>query len=231
MKFIQVLYLAAALSVAPAGMMWAQNTSGHFMHTVTKGQSLYSISSMYNIPIAEIVKMNPGSDERIKVGQALKIPQTSAGNQVIFHTIQPGETLYKLSVKHGVSVERIFSAKRTGFFRIRSFASALWKIWKSIPRHCEINESGRPSRFTSRRNTSTSYGLISNIFCGPKWLCSRRSVYRYPSYVVGLIFSRWCSSQKSLHSVNVCVLIALMPSRVFFLYSSKLAWTSFFVLP
>ena len=110
MKFIQVLYLAAALSVAPAGMMWAQNTSGYFMHTVTKGQSLYSISSMYNIPIAEIVKMNPGSDERIKVGQALKIPQTSAENQVIFHTIQPGETLYKLSVKHGVSVERICRA-------------------------------------------------------------------------------------------------------------------------
>ena len=110
MKFIQVLYLAAALSVAPAGMMWAQNTSGHFMHTVTKGQSLYSISSMYNVPIAEIVKLNPGSDERIKVGQALKIPQTGAENQVIFHTIQAGETLYKLSVKHGVSVERICRA-------------------------------------------------------------------------------------------------------------------------
>lgn len=110
MKFIQVLYLAAALSVAPAGMMWAQNTSGHFMHTVTKGQSLYSISSMYNVPIAEIVKLNPGSDERIKVGQILKIPQTNAENQVIFHTIQPGETLYKLSVKHGVSVERICRA-------------------------------------------------------------------------------------------------------------------------
>ena len=110
MKFIQMLYLAAALSVAPAGMMWAQHTSGHFMHTVTKGQSLYSISSMYNVPIADIVKLNPGSDERIKVGQTLKIPQTSAENQVIFHTIQPGETLYKLSVKHGVSVERICRA-------------------------------------------------------------------------------------------------------------------------
>ena len=58
MKFIQVLYLAAALSVAPAGMMMAQTTSGHFVHTVTKGQSLYSISSMYNVPIADIVKMN-----------------------------------------------------------------------------------------------------------------------------------------------------------------------------
>lgn len=110
MKFIQALYLAAALAVAPAGMTMAQTTSGHFMHTVTKGQSLYSISSMYNVPIADIVKMNPGSDERIKVGQALKIPQTNADNQVVFHTIQGGETLYKLSVRYGVSVERICRA-------------------------------------------------------------------------------------------------------------------------
>ena len=110
MKFIQMLYLATALSVAPVGMVMAQSTSGHFLHTVTKGQSLYSISSMYNVPIADIVKLNPGSNQRIKVGQELKIPQTGAENQVIFHTIQAGETLYKLSVKHGVSVERICRA-------------------------------------------------------------------------------------------------------------------------
>ena len=110
MKLIQMLYLATALSVAPVGMSLALTASGHFMHTVTKGQSLYSISSMYNVPIAEIVKLNPGSDASIKVGQILKIPQTSVENQVVFHTIQPGETLYKLSVKHGVSVERICRA-------------------------------------------------------------------------------------------------------------------------
>ena len=110
MKLIKAIYLAATLSVAPVGMTLAQTTSGHFMHTVTKGQSLYSISSMYNVPIADIVKLNPGSDQRIKVGQALKIPQTDAANQVQFHTIQAGETLYKLSVKYGVSVERICRA-------------------------------------------------------------------------------------------------------------------------
>ncbi|MBE6275901.1 MAG: LysM peptidoglycan-binding domain-containing protein [Bacteroides sp.] len=110
MKFIQALYLSTALAVAPFGMMKAQSVANHFMHTVTKGQSLYSISSMYNVPIADIVKMNPGSDQRIKVGQALKIPQTSADNKVVFHTIQAGETLYKLSVQHGVSVERICRA-------------------------------------------------------------------------------------------------------------------------
>lgn len=110
MKLIKAIYLAAVLSVVPSGMAWAQNVSGHFEHTVTKGQSLYSISSMYNVPIADIVKLNPGSDERIKVGQTLKIPQTDADNQVAFHTIRAGETLYKLSVKYGVSVERICRA-------------------------------------------------------------------------------------------------------------------------
>ena len=111
MKLIKVIYLTAALAVAPIGTMVAQsNASNHFLHTVTKGQSLYSISSMYNVPIADIVKLNPGSDERIKVGQSLKIPQQNVENQVVFHTIQAGETLYKLSVKHGVSVERICRA-------------------------------------------------------------------------------------------------------------------------
>ena len=93
MKLVQVIYLATALSVASVGSMMAQTISGHFIHTVTKGQSLYSISSMYNVPIADIVKANPGSDKRINVGQVLKIPQTNAENQVVFHTIQPGETL------------------------------------------------------------------------------------------------------------------------------------------
>ena len=111
MKLIKVIYLTAALAVAPIGTMVAQsNASNHFLHTVTKGQSLYSISSMYNVPIADIVKLNPGSDERIKVGQSLKIPQQNVENQVVFHTILAGETLYKLSVKHGVSVERICRA-------------------------------------------------------------------------------------------------------------------------
>ena len=83
MKLIQAIYLAAALSVAPAGTMMAQTITGHFIHTVTKGQSLYSVSSMYNVPNADIVKSNPGSDKGIKVGQVLRIPQTNAENQVI----------------------------------------------------------------------------------------------------------------------------------------------------
>ena len=39
-----------------------------------KGQSLYSIASMYGVSQADIIKLNPGSDERIFIGRTLRIP-------------------------------------------------------------------------------------------------------------------------------------------------------------
>lgn len=104
MKFIRALYLIAALSASSTGMMAQTQSSGYFLHTITKGQSLYSIASMYNVTTGDIVKMNPGSDQKIKTGETLKIPQKNIGTeQQMFHTIQSGETLYKLTQRYGVT--------------------------------------------------------------------------------------------------------------------------------
>ena len=105
MKFIQSVFLALAL-------MAGSSMSGYFLHTVTKGQSLYSISSMYNVTIDDIVRLNPGSDKQIREGAALKIPQATATNsdKPVFHTIQAGETLYRLSVKYNVTTQAICEA-------------------------------------------------------------------------------------------------------------------------
>ena len=65
MKFIRALYLIAALSASSTGMMAQTQSSGYFLHTITKGQSLYSIASMYNVTTGDIVKMNPGGFTRI----------------------------------------------------------------------------------------------------------------------------------------------------------------------
>jgi LysM repeat protein len=112
MKFIQALYMVAALSVAPVGMMAQTHSSdSYFLHTITKGQSLYSIASMYNVTTADIIKLNPGSSEQIKAGERLKIPQKNAGSgQQTFHTIQAGETLYKLTQRYGVTAQHICKA-------------------------------------------------------------------------------------------------------------------------
>ena len=93
-------------------MAQASAESGYFLHTVTKGQSLYSISSMYNVSIDDIVRLNPGSDKQIREGAALKIPQAVSTNsdKPVFHTIQAGETLYRLSVKYNITTQAICEA-------------------------------------------------------------------------------------------------------------------------
>ena len=114
MKFIQSVFLALAIIAGSSIKVMAQATaeSGYFLHTVTKGQSLYSISSMYNVTIDDIVRLNPGSDKQIREGAALKIPQATATNsdKPVFHTIQAGETLYRLSVKYNVTTQAICEA-------------------------------------------------------------------------------------------------------------------------
>ena len=82
----------------------------YFMHTVTQGQGLYSISRMYGVTEDDIIRLNPGSDKVIRTGEQLRIPnktKTAAGK---FHTIQKGETLYRLSVENRVSVKEICDA-------------------------------------------------------------------------------------------------------------------------
>ena len=113
MKFIHILCFAAALFMGqPFATAQTNGSTGYFLHTVAKGQSLYSIARMYNVSVDDIVRMNPGSDQKIRTGEALKIPQASATNNrtAQYHTIQAGETLYQLTVKYGVTAQAICAA-------------------------------------------------------------------------------------------------------------------------
>lgn len=91
-----------------------------FYHTVERGQTAYSIAKMYDVKVEDIYKLNIGSDEAIKAGDKLKIPQkkiivkkdtkSDQGNDYIYHTIQARETLYGVSKKYNVSGENIIEA-------------------------------------------------------------------------------------------------------------------------
>ena len=91
--------------------LFAQENQTYFLHTIEKGQSLYSIASMYGVSQADIVRLNPGSDEKIYVGRTLRIPrQEESRTRETYHTIVAGETLYRLSVNYGISVQAICAA-------------------------------------------------------------------------------------------------------------------------
>lgn len=113
MKFVHTILLSLALTAGSMGMtVHAQNETGYLLHTVTKGQSLYSIASMYNVTIDELIKMNPGSEKRIRAGKTLRIPQKEGSNlnKPTFHTIKAGETLYQLTLKYEVTAQAICRA-------------------------------------------------------------------------------------------------------------------------
>lgn len=89
-----------------------------FYHTVERGQTVYSIATMYGVSVEDIYRLNPESRTVIKTGTALKVPQQDAANvptldtkdDYIYHTIQPRETLYGLSVRYEVTGEDILKA-------------------------------------------------------------------------------------------------------------------------
>ena len=106
-RFIGMMCLAA-MSHLPAT---AQENQSYFLHTVEKGQSLYSIASMYGVSQADIISLNPGSDDKIYIGHTLRIPRKAGDRKGdTFHTIAPGETLYRLTVVYGVSAKAICEA-------------------------------------------------------------------------------------------------------------------------
>lgn len=46
----------------------------YYIHSIEKGQSLYSLSKLYNVPLDEIYSLNPEAKVSTKPGQELKIP-------------------------------------------------------------------------------------------------------------------------------------------------------------
>ena len=101
-------------------------------HIVADGENLYRISLRYGTTVDAIVAENNLSDRgQISVGQELKIPcgidsgqaSTSAGNETTstvsnteacgnstVHVVEPGENLYRISLRYGTTVEAIVAA-------------------------------------------------------------------------------------------------------------------------
>lgn len=126
-KKISILLIALALHTG----IIAQE-SGTITHTVNKGQTLYSISKLYNTTVEEIIRINPESAVTLSAGQKLRIPQSQKENHSktiihkndngqIFHTIQSGETLYRLGKLYGIAPQEICDANpglSTSNFRV-----------------------------------------------------------------------------------------------------------------
>lgn len=100
--------------------------AGTKTHTVEKSETLYGISKKYEVTMEEMVKVNPGIENGISIGQVLVIPSKSAVtpttnpapkpqsqpkvtfyDTTIVHTVLDHETMYSISKRFMVPVEEL----------------------------------------------------------------------------------------------------------------------------
>lgn len=96
-------------------------SNGMAVHTVQKGESLYGIAKTYGLTEKEILDANPNSDGDLRTGENIFIPQPKTqarqeaqlqeitDNELTYHTIQKGESLYSVAKKYNTTIEGILS--------------------------------------------------------------------------------------------------------------------------
>lgn len=78
-------------------------------HTVQAGDTLWKISAKYNVTIQAIIDANKlKTSNYLYVGQKLTIPVQQ--QPTVVHTVQSGDTLWKIAVKYNITIQEIIDA-------------------------------------------------------------------------------------------------------------------------
>lgn len=104
-------------------------------HTVEKGETLYSISKIYQVEVVDLMELNQ-TNGAISVGQALVIPKNELAERPLettevkeeneeeseevltFHVVEPGDTMYKISKKYKITVDKLLELNQKDNFDI-----------------------------------------------------------------------------------------------------------------
>jgi len=93
--------------IYPGQTLWVPDKNGS-TYTVQPGDTLYLIGQRYGISAWELQQANSLNSTIIYPGQVLWIPVK--GNITTVYTVQPGDTLYYIGQRFGVSPEQIKAA-------------------------------------------------------------------------------------------------------------------------
>lgn len=115
-KCIRFTLLALFLTWMASGAVFvnaAQSQEGNVVHVVAWGDTLFSIARRYGTSVDALCAINGLADPaHIYVGQKLNIPAVSLAPSApvtagATHTVQPGENLYRIALRYGVTVQAL----------------------------------------------------------------------------------------------------------------------------
>ena len=107
---------SAPVSTRPATQAPASGNSAATTHTVEPRQTYYSISRLYGLTVDELLAMNNRTTANVlEAGQHLTVRAVSAAKPasggttqgVLYHTVEKGETMFRVSKQYDVRIEQI----------------------------------------------------------------------------------------------------------------------------
>ena len=98
-----------------------KNTAASYqIYKVQKGDSLWSISQKYNIPVNELIALNNLTNLTLQIGDELKVPNVKIDDEIIDDIINPptptnymvqkGDTLWSIAKANNVTVAQLKEA-------------------------------------------------------------------------------------------------------------------------
>uniref|UniRef100_A0A7V5XFM3 Peptidoglycan endopeptidase n=1 Tax=Thermodesulfobacterium geofontis TaxID=1295609 RepID=A0A7V5XFM3_9BACT len=124
-SFFLIIFISPLKAFCKSQSLYEQSLNLKYIpYLVKKGDTLYSIAKKYDVSVEEIKKINDIQDNSISVGQILKIPTnkelnfsqtlktsenfpSQENNQILYHKVKKGETLYSLSKRYGIPLQEL----------------------------------------------------------------------------------------------------------------------------
>ncbi len=110
--FSLVLSFSVSSQAASVDSVGVERVGDQFfiLHEVEPKETLFGISRRYQTPVGDIVNANAVLKQGLKIGQTIRVPfipvsELPAG--AVLHNVVPGETLFSISKKYGVTVDEI----------------------------------------------------------------------------------------------------------------------------